>query len=215
VTATALQPLDRTLEHLDQAKRALLAATSIDDVRDIRDKAAAIERYMRQRDDSREAQNAAAELKLRAERRLGELLAKTEERAKKGRPGTKMLHDATFSGAPPKLAELGIERTQSHRWQKLACVPEEQFENFISETKNAGGEITTAAAMRMAPQSQRAAEPKAPSPKAFDDLEEGRRLLSRLGDEFARWPAEHWREFARVAKHFVNDVDRWIEEQGL
>ena len=35
------------------------------------------------------------------------------------------LHDATVA---PSLTELGIERTQSHRWQAIASIPEPDFE---------------------------------------------------------------------------------------
>jgi len=61
----------------------------------------------------------AAELKLLAERRLGELLERT---ARQGRPA-KRLHGETISNG--KLPE-GITKIQSHRWQQVASVPEEQ-----------------------------------------------------------------------------------------
>ena len=46
----------------------------------------------------------------RAERRGGELLAEMEKNPGR-RPGKNQLHDAT------SLSDLGIEKTQSHRWQ--------------------------------------------------------------------------------------------------
>lgn len=42
-----------------------------------------------------------------------------------------MLHDVTYL---PKLSDLGIEKTQSHRWQYIASIPEEVFENKIQDT---------------------------------------------------------------------------------
>jgi hypothetical protein len=65
-----------------------------------------------------EAQNEIGELRLRQERRLGEMLREMEKN-KGGNPN--LLHDATGSGA--SLTELGIERTQAHRWQLEAAVP--------------------------------------------------------------------------------------------
>ena len=64
----------------------------------------------------RYAQNEAAEIKLWAERRAGELLLEIEKN--KG-GGDHRLHDVT--GAP-KLRELGIEKIQSHRWQRTAII---------------------------------------------------------------------------------------------
>ena len=35
----------------------------------------------------------------------------------------------------PKLADLGVSKDQSSRWQKLAEIPEAQFEKSIAVTK--------------------------------------------------------------------------------
>jgi hypothetical protein len=56
-------------------------------------------------------QQDAAEIKVRAERRMGEMLVPI----KPGRP-----KDNCNSLLPlPKLAEIGIDRMQSSRWQKI------------------------------------------------------------------------------------------------
>ena len=56
----------------DEAKRALAVATSIGEVREIRDRAEALRTYHRQSPDSLHMQNQCAEIKIRAERRGGE-----------------------------------------------------------------------------------------------------------------------------------------------
>jgi N6-adenosine-specific RNA methylase IME4 len=148
--ATVNPQHERMLAQLDSAKRALAEATHIDDVKDIRDKAESIRAYYQQQRDSFESQNYAAEIKLRAERRLGDLLHETARE-----PGERdqMLHDATFD--KPKLSDLGIERTQSHRWQKIAGLPEDVFEQKIAETLSAGKELTTTALLRVAKDRER------------------------------------------------------------
>ena len=57
---------------------------------------------------------------MRAERRCGEILAEMEMH---GGDRKSKLHDATLN-----LADIGIERTQSHRWQAIASIPEPDFE---------------------------------------------------------------------------------------
>ena len=68
-----------------------------------------------------ELQNQAAELKLRAERKLGELLQETVPHGG-GRPTENPLHDER--GLKLALADQGISEIQSHRWQKVASVPD-------------------------------------------------------------------------------------------
>ena len=66
------------------------------------------------------------EIKLRAERRAGVILGEMPKH-----DGTPRSHDVT------RLADLGIAKMDSHRWQKIASVPEDDFEGFIAETKRA------------------------------------------------------------------------------
>jgi N6-adenosine-specific RNA methylase IME4 len=142
--ATVNPQHERMLAQLDSAKRALAAATRIDEVKDVRDKAESVRAYYQQQKDSFEAQNSAAELKLRAERWLGAAL-KDDPDVQRG--GSK-LRDAT-------LPNYGIEKTQSHRWQKIAGLPEDVFEQKIAETLSAGKELTTTALLRVAKDRER------------------------------------------------------------
>ncbi len=65
-------------------------------------------------------------IKIRAERRCGELLRDMQKQhgARDGKQTE--LRDVT--PLPPTLAELGIAKIQSSRWQKLAAVPDAQLE---------------------------------------------------------------------------------------
>lgn len=66
---------DSQLIYLNQARQALALAKSIDEVKNIRDKAEALRAYAKQAGMGLEMQNECAEIKLRAERRAGEMLA--------------------------------------------------------------------------------------------------------------------------------------------
>jgi N6-adenosine-specific RNA methylase IME4 len=137
------------LVRLESACRELAEAMSIHEVKEIRDKAAAIKDFMRQRRYGQRAQNDAAELKLRAERKLGELLAESlNHNGIAGRPGPgrgkrNRLHDKT-GFLPPD-----VSKTQSHRFQRVAGVPEADFERYITETREKNGELTTASVLRL------------------------------------------------------------------
>jgi len=66
------------LVKFDAAISAIAKARSVDEVKDIRDKAEAVRKYAKQAGISLEGQNMLAEIKLRAERKAGALLAEME-----------------------------------------------------------------------------------------------------------------------------------------
>jgi N6-adenosine-specific RNA methylase IME4 len=114
----------------DTACRALAAARSVDEVKDIRDKAVAMQAYAKQAKDRTLVEDA-TEIRLRAERRAGELLREMEKnkgavRGKTGRKGKPVLD------GKPKLKDLGVNKTQSSRWQALAAIPQNRFEAVVA-----------------------------------------------------------------------------------
>ena len=78
----------------------------------------------------------AAEIRIRAERRLGELIKLQKETvglatgaAGIGKPASAVITE--YRTQPPTLAEVGIDKNLSSRAQKLAAVPEEKFEGML------------------------------------------------------------------------------------
>ena len=63
------------LAKLEKARKLLAECQTIDDAKAIRDQAEAVRVYCKQQSDGLAAQNYAAEIKLRAERKCGQLLA--------------------------------------------------------------------------------------------------------------------------------------------
>lgn len=112
------------LVRYDAMCAAIAAAYDVDEVKDLRDKAIAIEMYARQAKNV-EAERQACEIRLRAERRWGQL-RKTEV-APAHRP--KASQDARVK----TLDELGVSYTQSSRWQGLAEVDDETFEEEVTK----------------------------------------------------------------------------------
>ena len=136
------QTLETRLALIDSGRKALAEASTMVEVKDVRDKAEAIRAYARQQSDSLYAQNSAAELKLRAERKLGQLVEQIPKE-----PGKRT--DLTWSHDVTRLSEMGITKAQSSRWQMEASVPEKQFEQYVAETKQ-DKELTTVGLVRIA-----------------------------------------------------------------
>jgi hypothetical protein len=111
----------------DAMCRAIAAAHAVDEIKAFRDKAAALQAYARMAGNY-EAENRCAEMRLRAERRAGELLA-AMDKAKGGQP-----YQATGPAARPveTCANLGITKNQSSTWPRLAAVPQERFEMLLT-----------------------------------------------------------------------------------
>ena len=110
---------------------AIEAAYQVDEVADIRNRALAMATYARLAQ-NREAEEQAQQIRKRAERKAGELLAAMEKA--KGAMGSGSNQHEVRSGrsTAPTLSDLGITKDQSSNWQKLAQVPAEDFEREIA-----------------------------------------------------------------------------------
>ena len=125
----------------DKMKQAVVECHNIDEISNIRNQAEAYRYALRQAKESPEVIKKAEEIKLRAERRAGELLKDTEFQHGSRGVGKKVESKPTTS-----LSDMGISRDQSSKWQKIANIPEEKFENYIEVQK----ELSTAGVLRVA-----------------------------------------------------------------
>ena len=131
VTTTAPSPLVA----LETAHAALALVETVDEAKDVRDKAEALRAYAKQAGYGLEVQNRCAELKLRAERKCGDLLSSMPD---------------VGPGKGPTLGPLGLTKNQSSRWQRLASIPADEFDAHIERTVTSGQELTTKAALQLA-----------------------------------------------------------------
>ena len=118
----------------DAACRALAECRTIDEVKTWADKAAAMQAYGRMAKD-KTLEVDAAEIRIRAERRLGELLAQAKaagglNREANLRQNTELVSNEVGKTAPT-LADAGISYDLSSRAQKMAAVPEAEFEQEV------------------------------------------------------------------------------------
>lgn len=141
------------LAKLSAAKYALEQAKDLTEVKQIIDIAEAARVYARAAKLGLEAANHAAEIKILAEYKAGELLQQLE-RAPHDRGNQ---HVAKFQpGIQPEseyravLTDSDIAPTTAHRWQTLASVPKATVTEFIERVKQSQTELTSASVRRLA-----------------------------------------------------------------
>lgn len=188
------KPEPQDLVFLTRARTALAKASNLDEVKGIRDKAEAIRFYAKKAGESLEAQNAAAEIKLRAERRAGELLAAMD--LSPGRP-QKCTHDESNS----TLEEMGLDKNESRRWQALFSLPEKDFDTNILEITTAGKELTTAFFLRLA----KAAPTVEAAPLTLTAALH--LLLQSVKRCLARWPAGETQAFVSGLRSLADEIE--------
>lgn len=135
--------MSNQLVRYEQAVRALAACKAVDEVKSWADKAAAMQAYGRMAKD-KTMEVDAAEIRIRAERRLGEMIA--AQKASGGLNRGVQLRGTTDGKSSvvvtddrrerPTLADAGISKDLSSRAQKLAAVPEAEFEAEVGQWRD-------------------------------------------------------------------------------
>jgi len=146
----------------DQARRALATCRNVDEIKDIRDKSEAMRLYAKQAQDT-ELEQWAAEIKLRAQRAIGEISVALEKQKNQA---------ALPTGGKSKseaLADAGISTSTANRYEKLAAIPEPVIEEIIAKSKEIGKPVSAKAVMaQVAPKASPTSAAPAPaaSPEA-------------------------------------------------
>jgi DNA N-6-adenine-methyltransferase (Dam) len=133
----------QALTRYEAARHALAEARRVDEVKTIRDKALAMQEYARQAKDA-DLLRDATDIRFRAEQRAGELLAEMPDTPPGPQP-KEIGCDREPNSRPPTLEKLGISKTQSSKWQKLAALPPDKFEIRVEHAKARVAGMTTSA----------------------------------------------------------------------
>lgn len=138
--------MNNELTKLSQATRMLAEAKTLDEVKAILNIAEAARVYAKAAKLGLEAYNHAAEVKVRAERKAGEMLARLNTHQQGGDRKSKSSVDFDYRDV---LKEQKIPNATADRWQQLARLPEGKFEQYVEETRGENP-ITTNGLIRLA-----------------------------------------------------------------
>lgn len=199
----------RDLVLLSKAEKAIAEAKTLDEVKDIVDRAAAVKAYAKKAQLGQKIVVEAAAIKLRAERRLGEMMQSINlANSAPGNQYTGPLATHTLGVSPPIfLRDLGITKSDSARSQKIAKLPRETFERYIAENVDANREPTTAALLRLEKQQHIVTTVSAPKHCGCGVVASMNELL-RSGQRFATiyadppWPYNNQATRAATGNHY-------------
>jgi len=126
----------------EAAKVALAEAKSVDEVKKIHGIAAAMKAYAMQAND-RQMEVDASEIRIRAERRLGEMIREQKETVGLNEGGRPKKTPTAEEGVIPSLSDVGIDYKLSSRAQAIAAIPEDEFEDTLAEHREQQQAVTT------------------------------------------------------------------------
>ncbi|QEG36156.1 MT-A70 family methyltransferase [Bythopirellula goksoeyrii] len=140
---------DHALMLLTKAANALDEIEDLGEVVKIRDHAEALRSLGKRFELAEEIALRASTIKVKAERRLGELLAKLPLHPG-GKPAAATTSNRLQHSTGLKLSDLGISRSDSSRWQKIAQLPKAKFNAFVHSEVEANRLPTTNGVLREA-----------------------------------------------------------------
>lgn len=138
---------DNAIVKLDAARLALAECKTAMEAKHIADMAEAARVYLERTQASVETVNRATEIRLLAERQMGEFL-KQMPKNKGGRPIESETTPEQGKDYVPTMKELGIPPKQAERANELADIPAGEFNQRLEDVKQAGDRITRAAIVK-------------------------------------------------------------------
>jgi hypothetical protein len=182
----------------------LAEARTVDEVKEVRDQAEVARLYARERDLGLEAQNYAAEIKIRAERKLGQIIPAVFKH------GGDRKTESTSSH--PRLIDTGITYDESSQWQQIAKIPEPEFERHIADAKAEERPLTTSRVVDLA---RNGFDPTTLPPMRLSRAENAYFAIPKLGQWLDVDPAEiaEAAEQDRLAANaqFFTSIDQWLQ----
>ena len=204
--------MSQTLVRYHEMRNAIAECHAVDEVKDIRDKALALEEYARQANDT-DLERQVHDIRVRAEQRAGELLRIMPK--VKGAPGNQHTGPLARDEGSKTLGDIGISYDQSSLWQKLAAVPKDEFEEALGNplTLATAAHIVAAHEARNAPPEERTIPVDPDALWLWGRLQDFDRkgLLARDPSEVCATMLEHMEETTR---ELAPIVAKWLRGIG-
>ncbi len=159
----------------EAACRAVAEAVSIDEAKEFRDQSEAMRAYAKQAK-NKQLEVQAAEIRIRAERRIGELMAAQRDAgllstgaAAEGIGKRGFENNPRSESAPITLAEAGIDKSLADRARKYAAIPEDEFNGIVNDWKGRVEQENQRVTVNLLAAGDRAAEQAKPVEPVEDD----------------------------------------------
>lgn len=132
----ATTPAEPKFVRYEAARRALTEAVAVDEVKAIRDESIAMKAYAKQAKDT-ELEEKAVELRMRAARRLDEMMKAQKDAVgfNKGGKAQQELYRVMTKPGIATLADAGIDKNLAHEARRLGKLSDEEFEHEVEEAK--------------------------------------------------------------------------------
>jgi len=141
------------LEKLDNARKALAEAETLEDIKKLesafKGNEQALKACHQYVDETGEMQNTAAEMKIRAQRKGGKLIANLEKTPGKRKDLTSA-RACRGSTKAEELEKVGMKPGVAGKWEKIASVPNETFERHVTQKKESKEELTSTGILNLA-----------------------------------------------------------------
>lgn len=131
VVALARSDLALVAPNYEAMRSAIAVCEKVDEIANLADQAVAAQAYFRQSQDV-DNEMQASRIRVRAERRLGEILKRMAETGERVTRATAR-SSCTAQDDVPTLSDLGIPSDRATRAMQLAEVPQDQFDAALAE----------------------------------------------------------------------------------
>jgi hypothetical protein len=150
----------------DAMCKAINACERVDEAKEISDKAAALQVYFRLSKNF-QAENKAAKVRIRADRKWRKLYNEQEKNKGGGDKRSKNHRVKNKPSDIKTLKQLGINKTQADEAKKLADIPDDEFEQALSEMTN---DVTRPCARKVIAKCNKSkSKPETVEPQISDD----------------------------------------------
>lgn len=207
---------------ITMAARALEQAASLPDIRDVRDRAAALQTYARSRSAGIDTENMAAVVVITAERMMGAELIRMRESGELAKPGAAP-SQWTSLPAISTLNDLGLgsgtDRNRVAGWQRLALMSDDEFRDVIARKRESGERLARVDFVSLAPRNRPPVRDMGSGPYTvtrvgLDDIPieepEPSRVLPDTGDI---WTA-NWNAIVEWSRLLRDNLDHGWPVQG-